>query len=35
MQSKFIIEKLVNRRHFFIDKKNSEKLSLRGELISV
>ena len=33
MHNKFIIEKWVNRRHFFIDEKNLEKLGLTGELI--
>ena len=29
-----IIEKRLNRRHFFIDEKNLQKLGLTGELIS-
>ena len=32
--TKFISEKWVNRRHFFIDEKNLQKLGLAGELIS-
>ena len=32
--TKFIREKWVNRRHFFIDEKNLQKLGLAGELIS-
>ena len=32
---KFFIEKWVNRRHFFIDEKNLQKLRLTAELISV
>ena len=35
MHNKFFIEKLVNRRNFFIDQKNLQKLGLTGELISV
>ena len=34
IHNKFIIEKWVNRRHFFIDEKNLQKLVLTGELIS-
>ena len=34
MHNKFIIEKWVNRRHFFIDEKNLQKLGLTEELIS-
>ena len=34
MHNKFIIEKWVNRRHFFIDDKILQKLGLTGELIS-
>ena len=32
--NKFISEKWVNLRHFFIDVKNLQKLGLAGELIS-
>ena len=32
--NKFISEKWVNFRHFFIDVKNLQKLGLAGELIS-
>ena len=32
--NKFISEKWVNLRHFFIDVKNLPKLGLAGELIS-
>ena len=34
MDNKFVIEKWVNRRHFFIDDKNLEKFGLTGEFIS-
>ena len=34
MHNKFIIEKWVNRRHFFTDEKNLQKLGLTGEVIS-
>ena len=34
MNNKFIIEKWVNSRHFFIDEKHLQKLSLRGQIIS-
>ena len=32
--NKFIIEKWVNRRYFFIDEKNLQNLGLTGQLIS-
>ena len=35
MHNKFVIEKWVNRRHFYIDEKNQQKSGLTGELISV
>ena len=35
MHNKFFIEIWVNRRYFFIDEKNLQKLGLTGELISV
>ena len=35
MHNKFVIEKWVNRRHFYIDEKNQQKFGLTGELISV
>ena len=35
MHNKFVIEKWVNRRHFFIDEKNLQKLGLTEEPISV
>ena len=35
MHNKFFIEIWVNRRYFFIDEKNPQKLGLTGELISV
>ena len=35
MRNKFFIEIWVNRRYFFIDEKNLQKLGLTGELISV
>ena len=35
MHNKFVIEKWVNRRHFYIDEKNQQKFGLAGELISV
>ena len=35
MQNKFVIEKWVNRRHFFIDEKNLQKFGLIGEVIFV
>ena len=34
IHNKIIIEKSVNRRDFFIDEKNLQKLGLLGELIS-
>ena len=33
LHNKFVIEKWVNRRHFFIDEKNLQKFSLTGEYI--
>ena len=35
MHSKFVIEKWVSRRHFFIDEKILQNFDLTGELISV
>ena len=35
IHNKFLNEKWVNRRHFFIDEKNLEKLGVTGELLSV
>ena len=32
--NEFIIEKWVNRRHFFIDEKKLQKLGFSGQLIS-
>ena len=34
IHDKFLNEKWVNRRHFFIDEKNLEKLVVAGELLS-
>ena len=34
IQNKFLVEKWVNRRHFFIDEKNLQKFGLTGELVS-
>ena len=35
MHNKLVIEKYVNRCHFFIDERNLQKNGLTGELISV
>ena len=35
IHNKFLNEKWVNRRHFFIDEKNLQKLGVTGELLSV
>ena len=35
MHDKFVIEKWVNRHHFYIDKKNLQKFALTGEFISL
>ena len=34
MHNKFVIEKWINRRHFFIDEKKWKNFGLKGELIS-
>ena len=34
MHYKFLNKNWVNRRHFFIDEKNLEKLAMTGELLS-
>ena len=35
MHNKFVIEKWVNRHHFFIYEKNLQKFGLTAEVISV
>ena len=35
MHNKFVIERWVDRRHFFINEKNLQKFCLKRELISV
>ena len=35
IHNKFVIEKWVNRCHFFVDQKNLQKFGLAAELVSV